>query len=812
MTLRVLLIEDSENDAVLIVRELQRAGYQVVWERVDTAAALTAALAQTWDVITCDWVMPQFGAPAALVLLRRHQVDAPVIIVSGEVPEEVAVSAMRAGAHDCVSKDRLARLAPAIEREVREAEVRRARTRAEQALEGREPHFRSLIEQALDLVSILEPDGTIRYASPSHEQMLGFKPEELVGHNAFEWVHPDDQARVVRRFTKGLAQSPGLGSTEHRFRRKDGSWCFVEGVARNLIADPVVHGILVNTRDITRRKQAEERLRQQAEELRDLYDHAACGYHSLDRDGRFVRINETELRWLGYAREEVVGRKTLSDVVTPAGKELFQAGFARFVATGIVKDLEFEMVRKDGSTFPVLLNGTAVTDANGQFVMGRSTVVDLTERRCAEETQRAQALRLEMLRETDRAILEARSVDELAGAAMRRIRDLVPCDLALVWLFDLDAGVAHVVASEPPGAVRGLEATTVSLREFSAPATFVEHPELCVDDLTRVEQPKPVVRRLLGVGMRSVLSEALIGGERLLGVLNLSATRPAAFAAEHGDIAREVADQLAIALHQAHLRSQLQQHAAELEQRVRERTAQLEMANGELAAFSYSVSHDLRAPLRAIAGFSRALQDECATSLAPNAQHYLERIVAGTARMAQLIEDLLRLAGVAQHEMTHQSVDLTDLARTIVADLQKSDPQRRAEFAIAPGMVAAGDARLLRIALENLLGNAWKYTSKHAAARICFGQAIRGGRLVYLVRDDGAGFDMAYAGKLFGPFQRLHPESEFEGSGIGLATVQRIIHRHGGRIWAEGAVERGATVYFTLGEGGSNGAHPSDRR
>jgi len=243
-----------------------------------------------------------------------------------------------------------------------------------------------------------------------------------------------------------------------------------------------------------------------------------------------------------------------------------------------------------------------------------------------------------------------------------------------------------------------------------------------------------------------------------------------------------------------------------LEQRVTERTAQLEAANAELETFSSSVSHDLRAPLRHIEGFSRILLEDCGLSLDAKAKGYLDRMQANVQQMGQLIQDLLSLSHVASKAMTLDVVDLSGIVQAIAGDLQKHDPKRQVEFVIAPGLSAPGDMHLLRVALENLLGNAWKYTSKRAVARIEFGARERQEGRVYFVRDNGAGFDMAYAGKLFGAFQRLHAVSEFEGTGIGLATVQRIIHRHGGRVWAEAVREQGATFYFTLGPELGSGA------
>ena len=245
----------------------------------------------------------------------------------------------------------------------------------------------------------------------------------------------------------------------------------------------------------------------------------------------------------------------------------------------------------------------------------------------------------------------------------------------------------------------------------------------------------------------------------------------------------------------------LRQLNDELEQRVAARTAELAASNKELEAFAYSVSHDLRAPLRAMDGFSQAVLEDYGDRLGADGKSHLQRVRAASQRMAELIDGMLSLSRTTRSEMRRARVNLSELAEAVALDLRKTAPTRDVEFAINPGLIVNGDLNLVRAVLENLLGNAWKFTSKHPRARIAVGAMQRDGETVYFVRDDGAGFDPAYTHNLFGVFRRLHAAVEFEGTGVGLATVQRIIHRHGGRVWAEGAVEKGATFYFTLAPG-----------
>ncbi len=261
----------------------------------------------------------------------------------------------------------------------------------------------------------------------------------------------------------------------------------------------------------------------------------------------------------------------------------------------------------------------------------------------------------------------------------------------------------------------------------------------------------------------------------------------------------ELAKKSELLRRQTRLLLESEQAALELAETRAELVRDLEHKNRELESFSYAVSHDLQAPLRRIDSFSRAVLESQGEKLDEPGRRYLERVREASQHMAQLIDDVLHLSRVTRADLREQDVDLSALATLILSRLQESEPARKVEVKVRPGVVVSGDGQLLRIALENLLENSWKFTNKLPEARIEFGVTQASGEPTYFVRDNGAGFDMTYADRLFGPFQRLHPQDEFAGSGIGLATVQRIIHRHGGQVWAEGLVGQGATFQFTLG-------------
>jgi light-regulated signal transduction histidine kinase (bacteriophytochrome) len=238
---------------------------------------------------------------------------------------------------------------------------------------------------------------------------------------------------------------------------------------------------------------------------------------------------------------------------------------------------------------------------------------------------------------------------------------------------------------------------------------------------------------------------------------------------------------------------------AALNRKLRRHAAEIEATNRELESFSYSVSHDLRAPLRSITSFSQALLEDCADALDEQGRDYLDRVVRAGQRMAELIEDMMILSRISRSEMQRVPVDLSATALEIAGELAQGQPDRDVEVDIKPGLVTEGDPKLLRIMVENLLGNAWKFTGRQPEPRIEFGAVPSdNGNRVYYVRDNGAGFDEEHAGRLFAPFQRLHSEAEFPGTGVGLATVQRVVRRHGGKVWARGKVSHGATFFFTV--------------
>jgi PAS domain S-box-containing protein len=486
------------------------------------------------------------------------------------------------------------------------------------------------------------------------------------------------------------------------------------------------------------RRQAGAALRQSAEQVQTLYNQAPCGYHSLDADGKIIAMNDTELAWLGYAREEVVGRRHLVDFLTPNSRNRFKSVFPLLKQRGEVKDVEYEIVRRDGSVMPVLLNATAVADGPGGAFQTRASVFDNSARKLAED-QRNRFFTL--------------SLDLFCIAGF----DGYFKKLNQAWEKTLGYTCEELLA---------------------APYLDFIHPDDRPTTSTQAEQNS------LGINAISFANRYRCkdGSYRWF----LWNATPVIEQGLIYAVARDITEQ-----------KRVDDSIKQLNEDLRERTAQLETLNQELEAFSYSVSHDLRAPVRHISGFVDLLgKQEMGED--PKTQRYLRFIAESARHMGQLVDDLLSFSRMARAEMTLGRVRLAQLVEEVRGQLAGSCANRSIAWRVGDLPEVCGDTAMLRLVFVNLLANAVKYTGKQPDAEIEIGSKAGGEEDVIFVRDNGVGFDMKYVGKLFGVFQRLHRNDEFEGTGIGLANVRRIIHRHGGRTWAEGAIDQGATIYFSL--------------
>ncbi len=501
-------------------------------------------------------------------------------------------------------------------------------------------------------------------------------------------------------------------------------------------------------RDLVGRQRAEEELRRASEEIRDLYNNAPCGYHSLAGDGTFVAINDTELAWLGYTREEVIGRLKFTDVISAKSIPAFEKNFPEFKQRGVMNDLEVEMQRRDGSTFFVSLSSTAIKDANGNYLSSRSTMFDITPRKRAEELFRSL----------------------------------------------LESAPDAIVIVDPQGRIKLMSEQVEAMFGYRREELYGEVVETLMPHRFRQNHPRhrdaflasPRVRPM-GVGLE------------LYGLRKDGTEFPVEITL--GPLGSGDDILICAAIRDITERKEIENQIKRLNHDLERRAQELEAANKELEAFSYSVSHDLRAPLRHIDGFADLLRQHSADRLDEKGKRYLQTISRAAKQMGQLIDDLLVFSRVGRAEMVKTTVSLSVLVQEALTTVRNAEAKGRIiEWKILPLPDVQGDPSLLRQVFVNLFSNAVKYTRKRTHASIEIGSLTQGNNAehVIYVRDNGVGFDMSYAHKLFGVFQRLHSSSEFEGTGIGLANVHRIIARHGGRTWAEGEADKGATFFLSL--------------
>ena len=416
-----------------------------------------------------------------------------------------------------------------------------------------------------------------------------------------------------------------------------------------------------------------------------------------------------------------------------------------------------------------------------------------SERRRAQEALARHAERLRILHEIDRAIVAEDSAQAIAGAVIQPLRELLGVPRAIVNMFDLAAGEVEWLAASGRHRTRVGPGVRYSIRLMGDVEGLKRGEPQIID--THALPPGPEVDALLASGVHSYMAVPMIAGGELIGALSFGGKQQT-FPSEQITIAQEVATQLAIAITQARLFERVKRHAEELELRVNERTAELKAVNRELESFSYSVSHDLRAPLRAVDGYALMLAEDYGARLDDEGRRLLGVVRQSAAHMGRLIDDLLHFSQVGRKALALAPVDMRSRAGEVVAELAQAYPKARIDLGTLPA--AAGDRALLRHVWMNLIGNGLKYSARNDSPRVEISGHVEGNESVYRVQDNGAGFDMRYYEKLFTVFQRLHREDEFEGTGVGLAIVQRVIVRHGGRVWGEGAPGQGACFRFAL--------------
>ncbi len=733
----------------------------------------------------------------------------------------------------------------------------RQRASKAEALRASEARYRELYENAPVAYVSVNGEGKIHVANQRAAELLGLPEDDLCGKNITHFcLDTAETAEAVEHLSACIRKQKRLYDQEVRVCRADGEHLCVSMSVQPIESESAsgASECLVTMVDVTERVEVESALREAHDELEDRVEERTT---ELERANDRLRRQAKRLEALREVDRAILAAESPREIATVAAKRaqdvmpcervsvsvidwernrarmlaaqqdghILQAGTwipldefylsdtLRAGETELISDLSEEdldtasakKIRQKGIRsvllLPLMIEGTltsilhvgrerpdAFTEADRQAgrELADHLAIALRQSHLLEAVQK-QREQLSTLRDIDQAILAAESPEEIASEALRRVRTILPYKSATVTVIDWDDERAHVLAALD--------------NVLDAPTTLPLDEVYLSDDLragqTEVISPdayEPVPEaeeRIRDMSLQSVLCLPMVVEGDVIGVVHVGRTEPDAFTESDWQVGRELADHMAIAIRQSQLLEEVQKQRERLEERVQERTEELE-------SFTYSVSHDLRTPLRAIDGYTRILRDEHADQLDEEGRDLLDVVYESAQTMGALIDDLLTLSRLGRREMHRVPIDMSELAHEACDELRRAHPERAEDvtFACRDLPPAFGDRSMIRQVLTNLLSNALKFTREEDAPRVEVTAEDRGDEVVYAVRDNGVGFSMEYADKLFGVFERLH--DDFGGTGVGLAVVERIVRRHGGEVWGEGTEGEGATIFFTL--------------
>jgi PAS domain S-box-containing protein len=650
----------------------------------------------------------------------------------------------------------------------------------------------AIVETSDDAVVGKDLEGRVLSWNRGAERMFGYTSAEMVGESIMRIVSPDrpeEESRILREVL--------TGETRHFETvrvRKDG-----EHIEVALTISPIrnargeIIGISSIARDITAHNRAVRELHRSEAQFRLIWENVLDGMRLTDEQGNILLVNEAYCRLVEKSRAELEG-KTIAAAYDPnREKQILEQHRKRFSERGVAQHSEREITLWNGKKVH-LETSNSFLELPNQSAMLVSTFRDISSRKQAEAREAAFAKLARKLSEVTSAGAAARVIAETAS-------DLMGWDACSLDLYSPETD--HVTPVINIDTVSGLRLDVAPAYGNQPPSPIVRQVLAHGGQLVLRQEPFQFSPGVVPFGNTSRPSASLMYvpirlGEKVIGILSIQSYTPRAYREQDLATLQTLADQCSGALERVRAAEEVRKLNAELEQRVLQRTAELSAANREMEAFTYSVAHDLRAPLRHINAFARILHEDYGKALGDEGNQFLENIQSGSRNMSQLVDDLLNLARIGRQELKREPTALKGLVETTVEELKRETTERQIDFRIEPLPVAQCDPGLMKVVFSNLLSNAIKYTRPRPTAKVEIGAQKHNGGTAVFVRDNGVGFDMRYANKLFGVFQRLHRPEDFEGTGVGLATVDRIIRKHGGKVWAEAEVDKGATFYFTL--------------
>ncbi len=666
--------------------------------------------------------------------------------------------------------------------------------KAGQALRISEERFRTLAENAPILISLTDADGNCIYVNRRWCAASGMKPEEARGQGWRDGLHPEDRAMMAENWDKAV-QSRGTWGFEYRFKNRDGLVTWVFGTAAQIVsASGKTVGFVGTNIDITERKKAEEALRMASQKLRLHFEQTPMAVIEWDLAFRVTRWNPAAQTIFGFSHAEAIGQHAsfiIPEKYRPHVAEIWQALLKQ---SGGERSSN-ENVHKDGRTILCEWYNTPLIDERGTVTGAASVVMDITESKQTQQLLAWEKSALEL-------ISSATALREVLDGLMLGLEKQLPGAFCSILLLDKDgAHLRHGAAPSLPEAYnRLIDGVAIGPEVGSCGTAAYLDRQVIVEDIGSDPLWENFQKLALSHGLRACWSTPIHGSDgKILGTFAIYYGAPRRPVAAELEVIARAVHITGIAIERKQAEEQIRELNASLERRVRERTAELEAAVKELDAFSYSVSHDLRAPLRAIDGFSRIVTKDYGERLDDEGRRMLGVIRNGAQRMGRLIDDLLTFSRLGRQQLQASEIDMRAMAQRVFDELAAQETGRKLRLDLHPLPPIRGTEPMIEQVWVNLISNAIKFTSGREEGVIEIGaRTSADGMEIYSVKDNGAGFDMRYVGQLFGVFQRLHTNDRFPGTGVGLALVQRIVQRHGGRAWAEGEVDRGATLSFAL--------------
>ena len=833
----VMLIEDSEVDRAVHKRYLQSDGeYRYIFIEAETGeSALEIYLQSQPDIILLDYLLPDLDGLEWLDRWQKQYSDnlCPVIVLTGQGDENIAVQFIKLGAADYLVKGKITaeKLKLSVKKEIALKQLEQEKQNfantiesqtkqlketnkllqnqihrceiSEQLIRNSEEKLRRAIFNAPLPIVIHAEDGEILQLNQAWTEISGYSIEDIPTiKNWTEKAYGEKQDIVQSKIDRLYELDRRVDEGEFDITTASGQvrvWDFSSAPLGKLLDGRRL--VISTARDVTEIKQAKIALQKSEAKFRSTFEQAAVGMAHVALDGKWLMVNQKLCQIVGYTKEELL-QKTFQDITHPEDLQLDLEYLSQILAGQIsTYSIDKRYICKDNSHVWINLTVSLVRSENGEPEYFISVIEDISERKNLELSQQKTLQRLSNLHQLDKAIIEAQQPEAIAKIAINNIQKLLTCQRASIVTFDPDNNTATILLTQGRAEKTAGNGLKMALSIWLDLIERLQEPEqnYVIAYLSRLPQLSAAIPSFAASQLDCIVCFPLRIQNKLLGLLKLWVENIEAVTSEEFLIVGEISTQIAIALQQANLSQKIQNYTLNLETKVRERTAELEEINQELKAFSYSISHDLKAPLRAIQGFAIALQEDYGEKLDDLGREYTERLAFSAQQMEKLIQDLLAYSRLSRTEIQKQSVDLSLIVNRALEELDSQIKEVQAQITVdRPLLTVLGNRTILLQVVNNLLSNAIKFINPEVRPQIHIWTENKDKYVRLWIEDNGIGIQPQHQERIFQVFERLHGNEAYPGTGIGLAIVKKGIERLGGRLGVESKVNRGSRFWIEL--------------